>query len=133
MEREEVLLKRKEFFEDIVKIMFRDLGRLDYTFGQDKYYVKPQEDGLLIDSDNGELLIPVSGEFFGQKFEFLHSVWQVGVILKIGVLIRADEVIEAIAKDDECELLDAWIGYKPIIKSLHGGIFIDWVFDASEI
>lgn len=133
MDKEKLLTGRTQFFNDIVSTLTRPLGKLDQYFEQDKYYTNIDKDTLLIDVANGELIAELNGNFFGTQFRFLYSVWQVGTKLKIGLLVKTEEVFEAFGRDEQAEILDVWGNTKPSIKMIHGGAFYDWEFDATHL
>lgn len=134
MDRSELLAKRKEFFNDITASLSRELGELDKYFEQDKYYIKPQKDSSLIDIPNGELIFEVKGEFFNNPFLYLISIWQVGTKLKIGLLLKSENLFKAFAFDDQSEVLNVWgKDSLPEAKMIHGGAFYDWSFNAEHL
>ncbi len=134
MTKEEVIEKRIEFFNDIIYSLQRKIGELDVYFQQDKYSIRPENKDFLVDPTNGELICNLSGSFFGTSFEVLYSVWQVGTLLKIGFLVKTEEVYEAFANDEQSEVLHVWHDKGNLtIKPLHGGIFYDWEFNVNNI
>ncbi len=135
MEKSLILEKRKEFFEDIVKNLSRDLGPFDKFWGHDKYYKPIDPKGVVMDAVNGELICEVKGDFHGKKFEFLHSIWQVGTILKIGFLLKTADCVPAFNLDEKSEILYVW-GEKNAVKIKivdSDYLFYDWEFDATNI
>lgn len=134
MDRKELLENRKQFFNEIIISLSREIGELDKYFEQDKYYIKPQKDSLLIDVQNGELICEVKGHFFNLPFNYLISVWQVGTRLKIGLLLKTEFLYKAFGLDEHSGFLDSWGKENlPEVNIVHGGAFYDWQFNAEHL
>ncbi len=134
MDRKELLGNRKQFFDEIIVSLSREVGELDRHFEQDKYYLQPNKDSLLVDVPNGELICEVKGHFFNIPFNYLISIWQVGTILKVGLLLKTEFLFNAFGTDQHSGFLDVWgKDNQPDIKIIHGGAFYDWQFNAANL
>lgn len=134
MNRTELLENREQFFNEIISTLSRDVGKLDKHFEQDKYYIKPEADSLILDVPNGELVFEVKGNFFDHSFSYLISVWQVGTRLKIGLLLKEESLFKAFGLDDQSGFLECWgKDSHPEVNIIHGGAFYDWQFNAENI
>lgn len=134
MDRNTLLENRKQFFDEIISSLSRDVGKLDKHFAQDKYYIKPEQDSLVLDVPNGELVFEVKGEYFNSPFSYLISIWQIGNRLKIGILLKDESLFKAFGLDDQSGFLDCWgKEARPEVSIIHGGAFYDWQFNAENL
>jgi hypothetical protein len=134
MDRKTLLENRKQLFDEIISSLSRDVGKLDKYFEQDKYYIKPESDSLVLDVANGELVFEVKGEYFNTSFSYLISIWQVGTRLKIGILLKDESLFKAFVLDDHSGFLDCWgKDSHPEVSITHGGAFYDWQFNAESL
>jgi hypothetical protein len=134
MDRNKLLDNRKQFFTEIISNLSREVGKLDKYFEQDKYYVKPEKESLVMDVANGELVFEVKGEFFNTPFSYLISIWQIGTRLKIGILLKEESLFKAFGLDEQSGFLDCWgKDSRPEVNIIHGGAFYDWQFDAEQL
>lgn len=134
MDRNALLENRKQFFNEIISSLSREVGKLDKYFEQDKYYIKPEKDSLVLDIPNGELVFEVKGEYFGTSFSYLISIWQVGTRLKIGLLLKNESLFKAFGLDDQSGFLACWGKENlPEMSIIHGGAFYDWQFNAENL
>lgn len=132
--KEELIENRSNFFNDIIFSLQRKIGELDHLFGQDSYQIIPKNEDFRSEPINGELMYEINGEYFNQKFKILFSIWQVGTLLKIGFLLKTPEIYEAFGQDQTSDILYVWHDNGNLeIKSIHGGLFYDWTFNASNL
>jgi hypothetical protein len=135
MNKEELLKKREIFFQDITEVMFREKSKINAIYDIEKYFVYPNKEDIFCDIKHGELIFITKSEYFGNPFEILLGVWQVGNKLKIGFHIKDkdQDLLTAIFQDEQSEFLYVFEDGKPNIKSIYGGVYYDWYFNAKDL
>lgn len=132
MTKEEIYIHRINFFNDIIHILKRDLGELDKIFKQEKYMVQLKDEDFFTDPVYGELMCKIKHQFFGENFELLYSIWQVGDILKIGFLVSDEKLYNAFASN-QITNMDIWNGEGNLTINERQGIFYDWSFKTKDL
>lgn len=138
MQELELIKKRENFFNKIIEIMFReDLAsgekmNIEDLFGINKYIKFPNREEIFCKPEYGELVIPLRSEYFGKKFEIIYSLWQIGDELKVGFLIKQDEIVDLLL--NEREIFDDMYEtseYKFMLK--YDGVFSEWYFKVKDL
>lgn len=134
MDKEQVLKSRKEFFQEVIEILFISPIETDLFLNQDKYYIKPVREKIINSPEFGDLIIPVKGKFFSTKFTVNYSLWQVGTNLKIGISITDIDLQGAFVADQNDEISELWGEHNiPKIDISRGFIFYTWSFDSPNL
>lgn len=130
MEKEILMKKRTEFFSEILKQLHKAPARIDKVLQQDQYYVAPDQENTFYDCENGDIAICISGTFHKKEFNVYYSIWQIGDILRIGVVIYDEELHGAFGSDTHNEVFHLWgPKHEPRIDVSHGCVFYDWEFE----
>jgi len=134
MDKQELAVKRKIFFDSIIGNIKRPPSEIDEVLQQDKYYIAPIENKTMSDPENGDLAIFINGKFHEKEFNIYYTVWQLGDILKVGVAIYDEDLHGAFASDHHNEVFYIW-GNKndPRIDVAHGCVFYDWEFAVKDL
>lgn len=134
MEKEILIAKRKQFFDNILEVLKKPPSSIDMILQQDKYYVAPNLTKLTSVPESGDLAIFINGKFHEKEFNIYYTIWQLGDILKIGVAIYDQDLHGAFASDHHNEVFYIW-GNKndPRIDVAHGCVFYDWEFEVKEL
>lgn len=106
--KNEVLTKRKEFFDNIVAILSKEPVPIDRLLNQEKYYVSPNKNKTVLDEETGDLAIFINSDFFGKDFSICYTFWQYGETFKIGITIQTPELAMAIPRDVKNEIYTLW-------------------------
>lgn len=134
MDKTTLIAHREEFFNEIIKHMNTPPSRVDKVLNQEKYYIKPNPDDVIINSEYGDMIIKITGKFYDKDFEIFYSLWQVSDSLKIGIALSDDELQGAFTADTHNEVYYIW-GWKsdPKVDIARGCVFYDWEFDVPTL
>ena len=126
--------KREEFFNDIIHYLQQKPLPIDYLLNQANYYLSPDMNNSISNSEYGDMAICVNGEFFGKQFKVYYTVWQLSDVLRIGVNIADEDLQTAFSTDNNNEIFYIW-GHKndPKINILNECIFYDWEFEVPQL
>ncbi len=134
MDKETLISKRQDFFDAILKHLNTSPSKVDHLLNQDKYYIQPDIESSFIKSDCGDMVIQVKGEFYNKKFEVSYLYWQIGDILKIGIVINDDDLQGAFSSDAHNEVYYIWgLDNPPRIDIARGCLFNDWEFNVPNL
>lgn len=134
MDKAELCLKRKEFFQHILDSVNRSPSETDVFLSQDKYYIVPHKDETFFDAETGDLVISIKGSFFDISFSLWYSMWQFGDVLKVGIAIYEDDFQGIFIDDEYNEKMHLWgKNSEPRIDPSHDGIFFEWEFNVPDL
>jgi len=134
MDKQTLMAKRQEFFKSILKCLSDGPSKIDKILNQDKYYIKPDLENSFINSEYGDMIIQINGEFYEKKFNVFYSFWQPGDILKIGIAINDDELQGAFISDTYNEIYYIWgLKNEPVVDASHGCALYDWEFEVPNL
>ena len=133
MDKSTVILKRTEFFNEMMYRLNEPPSSIDVVLQQDKYYIKPNKDETFINPEYGDIAIAIKGKFYEQKFKLYYTIWQFGEILKIGVAIYDEDLQGAFTSDNHNEVFYIWGQDTPRIDVAHGCVFYDWEFQVPHL
>ncbi len=129
MEQLEVWGKRKTFFNNVLEHLMRDPIDIDFLLKQDKYYIKPKKDSLILNEKTGDWAIKVEGNFFNTPFVLWYSMWQVGNKLRVTMILEETNIMPAFVEDDHHEVNTFWgENQHPNIDTTHESLLYDWDF-----
>ena len=125
-----IVALRRDFFDEIVKALFIPPGVIDRAMCQHENYVRP--DGVVLnDPDMGTLLIKICNlhPFDSDDAGVFYSIYQIGRVLKVGILIH-DSVMNHSFKADAGGIWSA----KPAVLTARGqNILLEWEFDEPDL
>lgn len=135
MEKEILLPKRSEFFKRIIAMLVRDPDKTDKVLNQDVFYVKPDLNSSILNSEKGELVINIPAIFYGKSFNVCYSIWQFSDSMKIGVFIDNKELGDAFQKDTHREIKYLWGNLvEPRNDGSRGVVgFYEWEFHTPDL
>lgn len=134
MTKEELLNQRNAFFKEVASHIQTAPSRIDEILNQNKYYVRPSNEDIIINSNYGDMIIKINGSFYGRNFHLFYSLWQVSDTIKIGIALCDEELHGAFTSDTHNEVYYIW-GWKndPKIDVARGIVFYDWEFDVPNL
>jgi hypothetical protein len=134
MDKETLICKRQEFFDAILQHLNTPPSKIDRLLNQDKYYIKPHDDGTFVKSDCGDMVIQITGQFYDKKFEISYLFWQLGDTLKIGIVVNDDDLQGAFASDAHNEVYYIWgVKNEPRVDVARGLLLYDWEFSVPDL
>ena len=125
-----VHLSRQEFFDNVVKYLSTSPKKIDEALEQIKYYFEPNMDSLIHDVEYGDFYIEINPFFAGKVWHLAYSMWQIGKVLKIAVILQNDSEGLTIADPEEMENL--WPGSEMTMISRGSKIYLEWTFDVPD-
>jgi len=134
MDKPTLLAKRQDFFQQIINHLNTPPSKIDEVLNQAQYYVYPNMEKTFINSEYGDMVIQIDGEFYDKKFSIFYSLWQLGDTLKVGIALNDDELQGAFASDTHNEVHYIW-GWnnEPKVDVARGCVFYDWEFDVPNL
>lgn len=134
MEKEYVLKNREEFFNQIIEKMKEQPNDLDIFLNQADLHCPPLDSEIYSNHEYGDLKIPVEVNFFEKNYKIYYTIWHVGHILKVGVVLPNIELQIAITDDTYKEVENIWgKDCKPTIEAAHQMFLLDWEFNEPNI
>lgn len=134
MDKIELLDRRGEFFTEIANHIQKEPTTVDVILKQDKYYIKPATNDIVVNSEFGDMIIKINGKFYDKEFSIFYSLWQFSNTLKIGIALNDDELQGAFTSDTHNEVYYIW-GWKndPKVDIARGCVFYDWEFEVPDL
>lgn len=124
--------KRKDFFDAILWAISMPPGEIDKKMGQDINFFPPSKDGLVIDPIMGNLIMHVYPTFHGKEYHYWYSIWQIGLSLKIGVVLEGDLKIAPIMEGQN-EIEKIWGKTFPEVHDRDGSSMYQWSFEDKDL
>ncbi|MCD5327957.1 hypothetical protein ACFFU8_09010 [Chromobacterium piscinae] len=127
-----VIEDRKVFFEEMIRVLNDEPTEIDFILGQQTLFVPACQEKRIIDADRGNLLIyfyPVHNEI---TYQLAWSVYQIGEMLKIGLLVQNSQLGELL--NDRYNQFDGiWDGTY-VRKSERGAMMMfEWSFTTPNL
>lgn len=127
-----VMARRAGFFRRILDSVSEAPSDIDQVMGQAKYFVRPLDSPRVFDARRGTLVFHVRPRFCDREFEFFYSIWQLGRMLKIGVILQGD-LEQAPLIDWHHEMSDLWAEARLDRQSRTGATLYEWTFDVPDL
>ena len=123
LEHAYVKVKRRHFFNTIIKQMNGKPTLIDIMFGQDKFFCPPV-DIVMIDEC---VILHVYPDFHGKQYHFYYSIYQIGSQLKIAVFLDGDASTAPIFEGQN-EIEKLWFDVLPEAQERNGVLMYQWNF-----
>lgn len=127
-----VIADRKVFFEEMVRVLNDRPTEIDKIMGQQSLFVPVSDEKRIIDAERGNLLVYFYPEHNDIKYQLAWSVYQIGEMLKIGLLVQNGQLGELL--NDRYNQFDGiWSGTY-VHKSQRGHMFMfEWSFTTPNL
>lgn len=134
MNKQELLNNREIFFKQISEHILKEPTKIDHILNQDKYYIRPNLEDIIINVEYGDMVIKINGKFYDKEFNIFYSLWQLSDTLKIGIALSDDDLQGAFSSDTHNEAYYIW-GWKndPKVDIARGCVFYDWEFEVPNL
>lgn len=124
--------RRRFLFDTILEACSRHVHESGVVMKQDQYYVPVSRSDAIIDAPNGELIFHVKAEFFDMDCSHTYSIWQLGDILKVGLLLK-DGLEQAFLVDWHNEIKELWNGASMKQFDRTGTTLYEWTFNVPQL
>ena len=137
MDKDVLITKRESFFNEMVTVLCEGASVFDKALKQDYSFAPPDAENVKNVAKTGNLLIPLEIEHDGKKYHLNISIFQVGNILKIGVITSHKELRNIFELDSSNEFSPAenewWASSTPEEKHREDSILWEWTFSATNL
>lgn len=127
LSRRRMVARRGYFFAEMLQICRTAPDAASAVMGQDSFDFSAEEDGAVIDAENGILIFNIPASFYGKDCRHTYSIWQIGDDLKIGVLL-SDGLDLAPVLDVHQEIQTLWGQTPPSLRNKAGSSMYEWSF-----
>lgn len=130
--QKKLLTRRKYFFGEILELCSNAPDSASAIMGQKEYDFAADKENATIEVDKGILIFSVPAEFYGVKCHHTYSLWQIGDLFKVGLLL-SDGLEAAPIMDLHREIGELWHGvpYKTIEKGT--ATLYEWTFKVPNL
>lgn len=130
--RRYVHFQRYAFFRRILRAVTEPPRRIDCIMGQSDFFCPADAGAAVIDVGMGSLVFPVHPTFNGTPYAFEYSIWQIGSMLKIGLLL-SNGLEQAPLLDWHREVGDIWADRAPAKLDRAGVTVYEWTFEVPDL
>lgn len=129
LEVQMVKAKRLHFFKAIVSELMQVPDEVDKIMGQTEYWCAPRVEELILTDHT--LIVHVYPEFHGRKMHFFYSIYQIGDMLRVGIILDND-IETAPLLEGQNEIDHLWHEVSPEVQDRNGSVMYQWSFQVSN-
>jgi hypothetical protein len=130
--KKRIIARREYFFKAMVEICCTAPDAGSEVMEQNQYDVWAERSTVTIDGENGVLIFSIPAEFYGINCRHTYSLWQIGDMLKIGVLLK-DGLEQAPLVDIHREIGELWHETNVHVINKGSSTLYEWVFKVPNL
>ena len=130
--RRRLVARRQYFFNAMIESCCSHPDAASEVMEQKQYDVWAEKSTAIIDGASGILIFSIPAEFYGIDCHHTYSIWQIGDMLKIGVLLK-NGLEQAPLVDIHREIGELWHDSSPRVIDKGQSTLYEWSFDVPKL
>jgi hypothetical protein len=132
LSRRRMIAQREYFFNAILEVCSSTADAASVVMGQDSYNTPADMESAIVDHVKGQLIFTIPAEYYGLKCYHTYSLWQIGNIFKVGLLL-GNGLEQAPLLDWTGEMSNLWHGVPFHTIEKGESTLYEWVFDVPKL